>query len=99
MRCKASTQRHAVRRARERYDIWLEIEDIQAMNQIIRSGLCWTIETRSKRRGKKVIIKWLNGAYLAAVYDPKKRTIATFLPWQAAEVRRTLAKRAQLSTA
>lgn len=32
---------------------------------------------------------------MAAVYDPKIGTIATFLPWQATEVQRALVKMAR----
>src|SRR5690242_4482776 len=94
---RMSVKRHAIRRARERYDVWLEIEDINAFNQIIRAGLGRTIEDRSKRRGLKVFVTSLCGVEMAAVYDPKKTCVATFLPLHAAEVRRALAKRQRLN--
>jgi hypothetical protein len=92
---RKSLKRHAIRRARERYDVGLEFEDIESLSQIIRLGLCRTIENKSRRRGQKVLIKSLCGTMMAAVYDPKIGTIATFLPWQATEVQRALVKMAR----
>lgn len=83
-------KRHAIQRARERYGVRLELEDIGAMNAIIRTGICRVIEHRSRRRGRKVFIKTLCGTTLPAVYDPVIGTIVTFLPQDAAEVRRAL---------
>jgi|HubBroStandDraft_2_1064218.scaffolds.fasta_scaffold00132_26 hypothetical protein len=62
------------------------------MNVIIRTGICRVIEDRSRRRGTKVFIKTLSGATLPAVYDRTLNTIVTFLPWEAKEVQRALAK-------
>lgn len=87
-------KRHAIQRARERYDVWLEMEDIGALNSIIRAGLGRPFG-KGKRGAEKFFVTSLCGATLPAVYLRHRNCIGTFLPWDSSEVTRALARRAE----
>ena len=85
-------KRHAIQRARERYDVLLDREDISALGKIIRAGLGRSIGS-GKRGAHKYFVTSLCGTTLPVLYLKKYNCIGTVLPWDAAEVTRALAKR------
>lgn len=84
-------KRHAIERARERYDVRLEMEDISALNAVIRAGLGRPF-SKEKHGAYKYFVTSLCGVTMPAVYLKHRSCIGTFLAWDSAEVRRALAK-------
>lgn len=69
--------RHAIKRARERYDIWINEGDLIAMADLIRKG---------KREAKHLMNEsfsrthWLIKDQYIVVYNKNLNCITTFLP-------------------
>lgn len=75
---KAESQyRHAIRRAIERYDLFLSKKDYNEMVRLIQKSNCETLYRMSNRRSMKSIL-W-QGQRLYLVYDNDRNTIASFL--------------------
>lgn len=86
-------KRHAIRRARERWGVFLTVEDIGVLNAVIRQGLGRLIQRRSSRGARKLFVTTLDWATIPVVYDDDIHCIVTVLPAYAKEVQRALAKR------
>ncbi len=85
-------KRHACRRARERWDAALDLEEIGALNVIIRSGLGRPLGKRNKRNGRSFWVTTLGMDRIPIVYSYEHNTIVTVLPKYADEVVRSLKK-------
>lgn len=76
-----SQRKHAKLRARERYDIWLEDRDYDALVEQITSNRARHVYTESQRIGHFIVNH--EDREMLAVYDRNRKTIATFLPLEA----------------
>jgi hypothetical protein len=70
--------KHAQRRLRERYDVWIDEKEYEQMILDIQKqkGEFLGYESNSRTH-------WLINGYLIAVYDKTRKSIATFLPPEA----------------
>lgn len=84
-------KRHAIARALQRWNVHLTIEDVGALNAVIRMGLGRPIERL--KRSQKLFVTTLGGIQIPVVYCEKLNSIVTVLPPDAHEVRRALTKR------
>ena len=85
-------KRHSIRRAHERWGVFLTVEDIGALNVVIRSGLGRRIQRRSSRQEQKFFVTTLDWITIPVVYSEKLNCIVTVLPVHAKEVQRALIK-------
>lgn len=83
---------HACKRARERWGINLTVEDIGALNAVIRMGLGRSMEKNSKKPGEKFFVTTLGWKRIPVVYDRRYNCIATVLDRRAPEVQRAIAR-------
>lgn len=67
--------RHAMRRARERYDSWFTFDDLERMGRGIRQGKAKHLLNESHSRSH-----WLVDDMYIVVYNNQLRAITTFLP-------------------
>jgi hypothetical protein len=74
-------KKHALRRAAERYDLWLTGEEYDAIIRQIQQGECQLIAKQSLRVSIFRVV--YNGQPLKVVYDRQRKTIASFLPIEA----------------
>lgn len=70
--------KHASRRIRQRYGVWIEEPEWNRMNRDIQQGKAQFLGRESHSRSH-----WMIDGYLIAVYDNKRQGIATFLPPEA----------------
>lgn len=79
---KAQAQRkHAMKRARERYDVWLTDRDYDALVFQIQQSQAVLVFNESVRVGHFIVTH--EGVHMLACYDRNRKTIATFLPYEA----------------
>jgi hypothetical protein len=79
---KAECQRrHAMKRARERYDVHLNIEHYIELVKQIQSSQAPKVFKESNRLGHFLVKH--GGTEMIAVYDNQRKTIVTFLPFEA----------------
>lgn len=77
-RSKAKQQtRHAIQRARQRFDLVMSESDITRIIEMIQAGRCKHIEKQSRRVSMFQVM--LDQQVLYAAYDKQRKTIATFL--------------------
>lgn len=67
--------RHAIKRARERYDEWFTFTDLERMSAAIRQGRAVHLMTESHSRSH-----WLLDDKFIVVYNRNLKAITTFLP-------------------
>lgn len=70
--------KHAQRRLRERYDVWIDEKDYDSMIADIQKQRAEFLGRESHSR-----THWLVRDFMIAVYDSKRKSIATFLPPEA----------------
>jgi hypothetical protein len=67
--------KHAIKRARERYDEWFTIKDMERMSLLIRQGKAKHLLNESHSR-----THWLIEDKYIVVYNKNLSAITTFLP-------------------
>lgn len=70
--------KHAIKRAKERYDLYLSENDLQRISALIRYNCAMLVRNESHTRSH-FIVRY-KGEYLYAVYGNLIKTIHTFLP-------------------
>jgi len=65
-RTRLRRKQHAIKRAQERWDVHLTIEDIGALNVVIRMGLGRQIEKR--KRARTLFVTTLGGIQIPVIY-------------------------------
>lgn len=72
---------HASRRAKERWDVAIDVEEIGALNAVIRSGLGRLLKrNRKKKNGRAFWVTTLGMDRIPVIYDFRLNTIVTVLP-------------------
>ena len=84
MRKKLAQNRHAKRRALERYGLKLTTPALKKIVAQIRNGQAAFVESQSNRVKKFLVI--VEGKEILVVYDNKRHTVVTFLPENAREL-------------
>lgn len=67
--------KHAIKRARERYDEWFTLKDLERMSQAVRQGKAVHLLTESHSRSH-----WFLDDKFIVVYNRNLGAITTFLP-------------------
>lgn len=75
MKTEKDCFRHAIRRARERYDEWFTLKDLERMSTAVRQGRAVHLLTESHSRSH-----WFLEDKFIVVYNRNLKAITTFLP-------------------